>query len=116
MEVHGFRDLLTEHRPLRKKGRWMAKEKVLYEVQGEWVWITLNYPERLNALDFEAYGLLRELLARYQADASLRVAILHGAGGRAFSTGSDMRSDGWVDMREGDGRRRESRSDLRSSP
>jgi len=75
----------------------MAKEKVLYEVQGEWVWITLNYPERLNALDFEAYGLLRELLARYQADASLRVAILHGAGGRAFSTGSDMRSDGWVD-------------------
>lgn len=71
-------------------------EKVLYETDGQIVWITLNRPERLNALDLEAYGLLWDFLARFQADSERRVAILMGSGGRAFSTGSDMRSDGWV--------------------
>lgn len=71
-------------------------DKILYETDGAIVWITLNRPDRLNALDLEAYGLLWEALHRYQEDEALRVAILIGAGGRAFSTGSDMKSDGWV--------------------
>jgi len=71
-------------------------EKILYERDGQIAWITLNRPERLNALDLEAYGLLHESLGRFQDDPELRVAILSGAGGRAFSTGSDMKSDGWV--------------------
>jgi len=71
-------------------------EKVLYETEGPIVWITLNRPERLNALDVEAGGLLWKSLRRYQDNPDLRVAILTGAGGRAFSTGSDMKSDGWT--------------------
>ena len=71
-------------------------DKILFETDGPIVWITLNRPDRLNALDLEAYGLLWEALNRYQEDEALRVAILIGAGGRAFSTGADMKSDGWV--------------------
>jgi len=74
----------------------MSEPKVLYEPEGQILWITLNRPARLNALDVEAYALLREYLSRFQADPELRVAILTGAGERAFSTGSDMRSDHWV--------------------
>lgn len=75
--------------------------KVLFEPAGQIVWITLNRPARLNALDIESYALLREHLSRYQADPTLRVAILTGAGERAFSTGSDMRADGWLNEAEG---------------
>jgi len=71
--------------------------KILYETRGPIAEITLNRPERLNALDLEAYGQLREYLLRFDADPKLRVAILTGAGERAFSTGSDMRSDAWVE-------------------
>ena len=74
----------------------MSQPKVLYEPEGRIAWITLNRPERLNALDGEAYDLLRQHLSRFQQDPGLRVAILAGAGDRAFSTGSDMRSDHWV--------------------
>jgi enoyl-CoA hydratase/carnithine racemase len=71
-------------------------EKILYETDGPIGWITLNRPDRLNALDIEASDLLWRALRRFQEDPSLRVAILIGAGGRAFSTGSDMKSDGWI--------------------
>ena len=79
----------------------MSEPKVLFDADGEIAWITLNRPARLNALDLEAYDLLRELLLRFQSDPTLRVAILIGAGDRAFSTGSDMREDGWIDRGEG---------------
>ncbi len=74
----------------------MSTPKILYSPRGQIVRITLNRPERLNALDLEAYEQLRLHLARFDADPALRVAILTGAGDRAFSTGSDMRSDAWV--------------------
>jgi enoyl-CoA hydratase/carnithine racemase len=72
-------------------------EKILFETDGPIVWITINRPDRLNALDLEASSLLWQSLQRFQEDPLLRVAILTGAGGRAFSTGSDMKSDGWIE-------------------
>jgi len=70
----------------------MDEAKVLYETRGARALITLNRPRVLNALDLEAYELLWQALARFQDDPALRVAILTGAGTRAFSTGSDLRS------------------------
>jgi enoyl-CoA hydratase len=54
------------------------------------VTLTLNRPEKLNSLNEE---LLRELLAAVTAvgeDPSVRVAILTGAGDRAFAAGADI--------------------------
>src|SRR5262249_38451651 len=67
-------------------------DKILFERRDRVARITLNRPQVLNALDREAYDLLRGYLRRSQAEPDLRVAILTGAGGRAFSTGSDMKS------------------------
>jgi enoyl-CoA hydratase/carnithine racemase len=72
-----------------------GSDKIGYQRDGPIVTITMNRPHVLNALDEEAYSLLRYAFARFEVDASLRVAILRGAGDRAFSTGSDMRGASW---------------------
>jgi enoyl-CoA hydratase/carnithine racemase len=69
--------------------------KILYEPDGPIVRITMNRPEVLNALDMEGYALLRAAFDRFEADPDLRVAILTGAGDRAFSTGSDLKGPSW---------------------
>lgn len=52
--------------------------------------ITLNRPEKLNALSF---GLMRELdeeLTQHEEDDAIKAVILTGAGERAFSAGADI--------------------------
>ncbi len=63
----------------------------LYEVRPDGVaWITLNRPERLNALTFEVYRELTETFAALQDDAGVRAVVITGAG-RAFCSGGDVR-------------------------
>lgn len=54
--------------------------------------ITINRPERLNAMDAEHYRLLSEAWCKVRDDANIRVAIITGAGQRAFTTGADIKS------------------------
>src|SRR5580698_9520669 len=70
-------------------------EEVHYEADGEVALITIDRPDCLNALDDAAYARLWELLRSFEADPALRVAIVTGTGGRAFSVGSDMRQPFW---------------------
>jgi enoyl-CoA hydratase len=62
---------------------------VLYERVGRLALITLNRPEKLNAINAQMQGLLREGLTEAKADDSVRVVILRGRG-RAFSAGADL--------------------------
>ncbi len=63
---------------------------LLYEKRGGIAYITLNRPEVHNALDPEILCRLAEAWQDYGADDSLRVAIITGAGGKAFSSGADL--------------------------
>jgi enoyl-CoA hydratase len=67
----------------------MNEAPVLYERVGRLGFITLNRPEKLNAIDGEMQQLLRDNLSEIKNDDSVRVAILRGRG-RAFSAGADM--------------------------
>lgn len=67
--------------------------KVIFEKKGAVAYVTINRPERLNACDFETYGRLAEIWREFRDDGSLRVAILTGAGERAFCAGSDVKSN-----------------------
>jgi enoyl-CoA hydratase/carnithine racemase len=60
------------------------------EVSGAVATVTLNRPERLNALLFETYAALRKHFAGLQKDRSVRAVVLTGAG-RGFCTGGDVR-------------------------
>src|SRR6476659_4525262 len=52
--------------------------------------ITLNRPERLNALTFEVYRELTDLFAALAREKDVRVVVITGAG-RAFCSGGDVR-------------------------
>ena len=54
--------------------------------------ITINRPERLNAMDGEHYAALSQAWSRVRDDAEVRVAIVTGAGERAFTVGADIKS------------------------
>jgi 2-(1,2-epoxy-1,2-dihydrophenyl)acetyl-CoA isomerase len=51
--------------------------------------ITLNRPEKMNALNGQMFALLRDDLDRAEKDSSVRVVLISGAG-RAFCTGLDL--------------------------
>lgn len=54
--------------------------------------ITINRPERMNAMDAEHYNALSEAWMRVRDDANIRVAIITGAGEKSFSAGADLKS------------------------
>ena len=54
--------------------------------------ITINRPERLNAMDAEHYQALSRAWCTVRDDSAIRVAIVTGAGERSFTTGADIKS------------------------
>jgi enoyl-CoA hydratase len=64
-------------------------DTVLYEVRGPSAWITLNRPDKLNAISHELREALSASLHRAEADDDVRVVVL-GANGRGFSAGYDL--------------------------
>ena len=80
--------------------------KVLYDKRGEIAYITLNRPDKRNAIDTETDDLLFEAWTRFRDDDEVRLAILTGAGDKAFCAGADLAShvDGWLDGGPGLGR------------
>jgi enoyl-CoA hydratase len=68
-------------------------EVVRYERRGPAAWITLNRPEKLNALNTAVVDGLFEALHRATHDDDAKVVVLTGAG-RAFSAGYDVSREG----------------------
>jgi 2-(1,2-epoxy-1,2-dihydrophenyl)acetyl-CoA isomerase len=64
---------------------------VLSERQARVRWITINRPERHNALDRETILTLRDVILDSGKDEETRVVVLTGAG-KAFSSGADLRA------------------------
>lgn len=54
--------------------------------------ITINRPEKSNALDREHYDALSEAWRRVRDEDAIRVAVVTGAGDRAFCAGADLKS------------------------
>ena len=67
----------------------MAYETLLYDVDERVATITLNRPERMNALNPQLWAELEDALRTADRDAEVRAVIL-AARGRAFSAGADM--------------------------
>ena len=63
---------------------------VRVESSGRVALVTLNRPEKLNALDYALIDRLMQVLDAIEADDAVRVVVLTGAGERAFSSGADI--------------------------
>ena len=68
----------------------MAKY-VLYEQKGAVSYITINRPDRMNALGHDVRRDLIDAFSKVRYDPSVRVAIITGAGERAFCAGGDLK-------------------------
>src|ERR1700730_15304256 len=62
----------------------------LYEEHDRIATITLNRPERLNAITFEVYRELTDFFAGLRDEKDVRAVVITGAG-RAFCSGGDVR-------------------------
>ena len=67
-----------------------ADQDILFEAKDGIAWLVFNRPAARNALTFAMYDRLFELCARVDADPSIRVLILRGAGDKAFVAGTDI--------------------------
>lgn len=86
----------------------MSYEFIRFEVADRVATITLNRPEVLNAVHPPAAAELRDAWRRVREDNTIWVAILTGAGERAFSAGMDLK---WA-AAHAEERRRKSTPDL----
>jgi len=63
---------------------------VLRESRGPVAWITVNRPEKLNALNRATFGRIVEAVEAALADPGTRVLVITGAGEKAFVAGADI--------------------------
>jgi enoyl-CoA hydratase len=69
----------------------MSSSNILFEIDADGIaLVTVNRPEKLNALNRDTMGELQAAFARAVADPSIRGLIVTGAGEKAFVAGADI--------------------------
>ncbi|MEO7556258.1 MAG: enoyl-CoA hydratase-related protein [Acidimicrobiales bacterium] len=85
----------------------MGYDALLYALSDGVATITINRPERRNALSATVVTELRHALATAKADTAVRVVVLTGAGDKAFCAGADLTGmaggAGWLEQHDGRG-------------
>ncbi|MEY4675270.1 MAG: hypothetical protein RL148_3054, partial [Planctomycetota bacterium] len=64
--------------------------RILTERRGDVLLVTLNAPERRNAIDKQMVDALHAMLDQHQSDESLAAIVITGAGDKAFAAGADI--------------------------
>jgi len=68
----------------------MINDTILLEINDGVAVITLNRPDKLNALNADLLDALEQSLRHVQADPSTRVVVITGSGPKAFAAGADI--------------------------
>ena len=68
-------------------------ESVIYEIEDRVAYVTINRPEAYNACDQATYDRLAEVWEDFAHNDEAWVAILTGAGDKAFCAGSDIKQN-----------------------
>jgi enoyl-CoA hydratase/carnithine racemase len=63
---------------------------LLYEIKEGIGWVTFNRPQARNAFTFAMYERLAGICGEANADRSIKVLVLQGAGDKAFASGTDI--------------------------
>jgi enoyl-CoA hydratase len=80
----------------------MNYETLQITIESHIATVTLNRPKVLNALNAAMIRELDELFIALATDDSVRVVLLHGAGGKAFAAGADIAELAQVDATSGE--------------
>ena len=65
---------------------------IRYEIHGRVRLITIDRAAKMNSLDFEANDRLAEVWRKFDADDEAYVAVVTGAGDKAFCAGADLKT------------------------
>lgn len=65
---------------------------VRFEIEGHVARVTIDRPERMNAVDAATEAELEGVWTKIEADPEIRCVVLTGTGDRAFSAGADLKS------------------------
>jgi enoyl-CoA hydratase/carnithine racemase len=68
----------------------MPDQEMLYSAENGVARVTINRPERRNAMSYGVMQGLRDAMASARADGGVRVVVVTGAGDRAFCAGADL--------------------------
>ena len=69
----------------------VSTERMLAEIDQHGIGrMVFNSPAKRNALSLDMWRGVAEILKRFEADDSVRVAVMSGAGGKAFVSGADI--------------------------
>jgi enoyl-CoA hydratase/carnithine racemase len=69
-----------------------VNDSVLLEKRGQALWITINRPEKRNAMNGDVIAGIAKGYREAHDDADVRVIVLTGAGDKAFCAGADLRN------------------------
>jgi enoyl-CoA hydratase len=68
----------------------MSEPKMIAHKDGATGWLVFSNPERLNAVSYEMWQAIPDLMADFVADPDIRVVVLRGDGDKAFVSGADI--------------------------
>lgn len=78
----------------------MSYETIIFEKKNGWALITLNRPDKLNALNKQMFDDLANAFIKVEMDPDIKVLVLTGSGAKAFAAGADIKelhdSDGFT--------------------
>ncbi len=67
-----------------------STDRVIAERAGGVGWLRLNQPAKLNAISYAMWVAITQTMQSFGEDDDVRVVVLSGEGGRAFSAGADI--------------------------
>jgi len=82
--------MADEHNRPDTRAAEMPAKPILLGRDGAVATVTLNNPDKLNALNFAMWMRLGEIMGELEADDDLRCIVLRGAGEKAFAAGADI--------------------------
>ncbi|WP_109472295.1 enoyl-CoA hydratase-related protein [Ornithinimicrobium cavernae] len=68
----------------------VAQQELVVEREGAIATVTLNRPQSHNAITINMYRSLPDVLGPLEADSSVKVVVLRGAGEKSFASGADI--------------------------
>jgi enoyl-CoA hydratase len=68
----------------------LRTDKMLAHVEDGVGWITFNQPKKRNAVSFDMWQAIPEIIKDFAASDDVRVVVLKGAGDKAFVSGADI--------------------------
>ena len=69
----------------------MEYKTIIFEQKDDHVIITLNRPDKLNALNMQMFDDLDDAFQKVELDESVKALILTGSGNKAFAAGADIK-------------------------